>query len=237
MNLLGLLLTVLQVATVAPRPTVFFHEAWKIPPGADPRRILTQEWVSNANLELKLYGPGTKGHGVEHQDVARLKDFAGSLIVNTHGEPNNWAYIWTGFAEGNWAVTLREKNNFVNLSGPQTKIRWMSLQSGFHLLRPVIKTADGKYYVGDKADGLSADWHEYEIVVADVHWLGLNPMTAAESTVSGDGPGWQNPDLSRVDEIGFTTLSRGTAPGSGASARVAWIEVIGSPVPRAAKSN
>src|SRR5262245_2074131 len=86
-------------ANVVPRPPVFFHEAWKIPSGPDPRRIFTQEWLSNPNLELKLYGPGTKGHGVEHQDEARLKDFAGSLIVNTQADIN-WAYIWTGFAEG-----------------------------------------------------------------------------------------------------------------------------------------
>lgn len=226
-----------EAAKVVPRPPVFFHEGWKKPEGPDPRRILGQEWVGNPNLELKLYGPGTKGKGVEHQDDPRLKPFAGSLIVNVRGEPDNLAFVWSGFAEGNWALTLREKNNFVNLSSPLAKIRWKSLQSGFHLLRPVIKTADGKYYVGDKADGLSADWHENEIVVADVHWLALNPMTAAESTVQGGGVGWQNPDLSRVDEIGFTTLSRGTSPGSGASARVAWIEVVGYPVPRAGKSN
>ena len=224
-------------AKVVPRPPVFFHEGWKKPGGPDPRRILGQEWVSSPNLELKLYGPGTKGRGLEHQDDDNLKRFAGSLIVNVRGEPDNLAFIWSGFAEGNWALTLRDKNNFVNLSGPLTKIRWKSLQSGFHLLRPVIKTADGKYYVGDKADGLSADWHENEIVLTDVHWLGLNPMTAAELTVQGGGLGWQNPDLSRVDEIGFTALSRGTSPGSGASARVAWIEVVGHPVPRAGKAN
>ena len=121
MRLFGLLLLVLQAATVTPRPPVFFHEDWKIPPGQDPRRILTQEWVNSPSLELKQYGPGTKGHGVEHQDVARLKDFAGSLIVNTHGEPNNWAYIWSGFAEGNWAFTLREKNWTTAYNSPSAR--------------------------------------------------------------------------------------------------------------------
>jgi hypothetical protein len=226
-----------QAAAVVPRPPVFFHEAWKKPEGPDPRRVMAQEWVGNPNLELKLYGPGTSGKGLEHQDEENFKRFAGSLIVNVRGEPDNWAFIWSGFTEGNWALTLRDKNSFVNLSGPLTKIRWKSLQSGFALLRPVIKTADGKYYVGDKTDGLSPDWHENEIIVADVRWLELNPMGATEATVRGGGVGWQNPDLSRVDEIGFTTLSRGTAPGSGASARIAWIEVVGHPVPRAGKSN
>jgi|SRR5579862_8239571 len=219
-------------AAPAPRPPVFFHEAWKIPSGPDPRRIFAQEWLMNQNLELKQYGPGTKGHGVEHQDEPRFKDFAGSLIVNTHGEPNNWAYIWSGFAEGNWAFTLRDRNNFVDLSKVEAKIKWMSWQSGFQLLRPVIKTADGKYYVGDNTDGPTADWHEHEIVLADVHWLALNPKIAQEL-----GGGWQTPDLSKVDEIGVTTLARGVAPGSVSCARVGYIEVIGNPVPRAVKSN
>jgi hypothetical protein len=194
---------------------------------------MAQEWVSNPNLELKLYGPGTKGHGVDNQDEERLKRFAGSLIVNVRGEPDNFAFLWDGFAEGNWALTLKDRNRFVDLSGPLTKIRWMSSQCGFHVLRPVIKTADGKYYVGDKADGLTSDWHETEIGVADVRWLELNPMTATELGLKG----WQNPDLSKVDEVGFTALSRGTSPGCNASTRVVWIEVVGYPLPRAGKTN
>jgi hypothetical protein len=67
----------------------------------------------------------------------------------------------------------------------EAKIRWMSWQSGFQLLRPVIKTADGKYCVGDNTDGPTADWHQHEIVVADVRWLALNPMTAQELVVDG----------------------------------------------------
>jgi hypothetical protein len=218
-------------AAPVPRPSVVFHAGWKIPPGPDPRRIFTQEWVSNPNLELKLYGPGTKGHGLEHQDEPRFKDFAGSLIVNTQADID-WAYIWSGFAEGNWAFTLRDKNNFLNVTGAFAKIRIKSWQSGFQLLRPVIKTADGKYYVGDQAVGPSTDWTERDMVVADIHWLGLNPMTAAEL-----GGGSQNPDLSRIDEVGVTTLRRGVAPGSVSSSRVGWIEVVGQAVPRGGKTN
>ena len=217
-----------QGGKVVPRPPVFFHEAWKKPEGSDPRRILGQEWVSSPNLELKLYGPGTKGKGKDNQDDPRLAPFAGSMIVNVSGEPNNFNFIWDGFTEGNWALTLKDKNRLVNLAGPLTKIRWMSSQCGFHQLRPVVKTADGEYYVGDKADGLTADFHETEIGVADVRWLELNPMTATELGLKG----WQNPDLSKVDEVGFTALSRGTSPGCNASTRVVWIEVVGYPVPR-----
>jgi hypothetical protein len=212
-------------ATVTPRPPVFFKEAWKRTMGT---KVMAQEWVSNPNLELKLYGPGAGGNDIEH-----------TLNINSRGEPDNVAFVWSGMTEGNWALTLRDKNTFVNLSGPLTRIKFRSMQSGFHFLRPVIKTADGKYYVGDKGDGMSVDWHESEITIGDVRWLAFNPMAAYELPYEGAGIGWQNPDLSRVDEVGFTTLSRGTGHGSGGSARVASIEVDGYPVPRnaPAKSN
>ena len=95
------------------------------------------------------------------------------------------------------------------------------------------KDCEWKYYVGDKTEGAMTDWRENEIIVADVRWLELNPVVVAEL----GGLGFQNPDLSRVDEVGFTTLSRGTAPGCNSSVRVASIEVVGYPVPRAGKAN
>src|SRR6476660_3361271 len=50
-------------ATATPRPTVFFHEAWKLTQGT---QVMAQQWVSNPNLELKLYGPGIGGADIEH---------------------------------------------------------------------------------------------------------------------------------------------------------------------------
>jgi hypothetical protein len=41
----------------------------------------------------------------------------------------------------------------------------------------------------------------------------------------------ENPNLSRVEEIGFTELMRGGGHGASGS-RVDWIEVYGKPVPR-----
>ena len=68
--------------------------------------------VSNPNLELKLYGPGIGGADIEH-----------GLNINTRSEPDNVAFVWSGMTEGNWTVTLRDKNNFVNLKSSLTKIR------------------------------------------------------------------------------------------------------------------
>jgi hypothetical protein len=40
--------------------------------------------------------------------------------------------------------------------------------------------------------------------------------------------------LSKVDEIGFTDLMRGSGGGPGGGTRVDWIEVYGKPTPRSA---
>ena len=68
----------------------------------------------------------------------------------------------------------------MNLKGTLTKIRIKSMQSGLQVLRPVIKTADGKYFVADQGDGLSVDWHEMEYNVGDLRWLAFNEKNAFE---------------------------------------------------------
>ena len=57
---------------------------------------------------------------------------------------------WTGEAEGPFALTFRSKTNMVDLTGG-AKIRWATKTSGFHVVRPVIKLADGSMFVGDVA--------------------------------------------------------------------------------------
>ena len=50
-----------------------------------------------------------------------------------------------------FAATLRDKNNFVDLTG-LAKVRWTTRVSGFHAVRPLIKLADGTFLIGDHAD-------------------------------------------------------------------------------------
>jgi hypothetical protein len=103
--------------------------------------------------------------------------------------------------------------------------------SGFHLLRPILKLTNGTWLVGDKAVGLSTDWVESEIQLVDVRWRNLD----IENVVEGREARWvDNPNLSRVEEIGFTDLMRGAGHGSGGGSRVDWIQVSGKPVPRVA---
>jgi hypothetical protein len=42
----------------------------------------------------------------------------------------------------------------------------------------------------------------------------------------------ENPDLRRVEEIGFTDLMRGSGHGGGWASRIDWMQVSGKLVPR-----
>jgi hypothetical protein len=118
----------------------------------------------------------------------------------------------------------------VDLSGLAT-IKWRTRVSGFHLLRPILKLADGTWLIGDKTAGLTTDWVESEIQLVDVRWRNLD----ISQVVEGREARWvDNPDLSRVEEIGFTDLMRGAGHGSGGGSRIDWIQVTGKPVPRTA---
>ena len=186
------------------RPSLFFREDWKDIPAATP---VTQEHVANKNLILGLYGPG--------------KD---SIRKSNHEKPvDDPFYIWPGLCKGNWAVTLKSRTNFVDLS-QYAKIQWRTKQAGFRNLHIILKLADGTWLVSDLADGPSRDWRVSEFNIMDITWYALDISTIIEKRPV------RNPDLTKVDEIGFTDLM--TGGGSDACSRLDWIEVYGKPVPR-----
>jgi len=186
------------------RPGIFFREDWKTTPAATP---VTQEHVSNKDLILCLYGPG--------------KD---SIKKSHHDRPaDDPYYIWSGLCTGNWAVTLKSKTHYADLTG-FAKIIWRSKQGGFRCLRPVLRLADGTWLVSDLCDGSSGDWRINEFNISDITWYSLDIKTVTEiKPVS-------SPDLAKVDEIGFTDLMPGGL--SDACSRLDWIEVHGKPVKR-----
>jgi len=195
----------------AGRPPVFFHEEWKQGDGGE-KPVNPAEAVLSPNLELKLYGPGAK-------DI--------QLTGNT-GNESNPVHLWTGLCEQMCAAALRDKDNYVDLTG-LAMIRWVTKVSGFHQVHPMLKLADGTWLVGDHADGSTTDWHESEFSIADVRWRKLN---IAKIVTTGD---WvNNPDLSKVDEVGFTDLLPGSGHGPGGWSDVGKIEVFGKPVKRGA---
>lgn len=191
-----------------PRPPLFFRETWKQAPGGAEQAV-TPEGVAGANLELKLYGGG--------------KDIQ---ITGTDGNESNPTHLWTGLCTATCAAALRDKDNYVDLTG-LAKIRWLTKISGFHQVHPIIKLADGTWLVGDRADGSTVDWHESEFSLSEVRWLRLDI-----NKVLTKGNFVEKPDLSKVDEIGFTDLMPGSGHGPGGWADVAFFEVYGKPVKR-----
>lgn len=179
------------------RPGLLFREDWKELPAATP---VTQEHVANPALTLLRYGPGKDEIKKSHHDQPKDDPY----------------YIWSGECKGAWAVGLRHKDFYADLTGA-AKIRWRAKQSGARQLRIIVKLADGTWLVSDQSDGPSDVWREREFVVAEIRWRVLNIETVTEG-------GWrEKPDLSRVDEIGFTDLMAGGR--TPASSRLDWIEV------------
>jgi hypothetical protein len=119
------------------RPPLFFREDWKLASGLpnintpqEPEHTVVQGDVANPNLEVHLYG-----------------DKVGPVAVKQLNN-NDLTYVMTLLCTSNCAITLRDKNNDVDLNGLAT-IRWRTKISGFHLLHPIVKLADGTWLVGN----------------------------------------------------------------------------------------
>ncbi len=186
------------------RPGLFFREDWKEIP---PETPISQKHVANPDLILTLHGPG-----------------ASALKKSHHDKPaDDPYYLWSGQAEGNWAMSLRHRTMDADLTG-LAKIRWRTKQAGFRQLRIIVKLADGTWLVSDQSDPASTDWRIREFNIGDIRWRELD----IEKIVEGR---WvENPDLSRVVEVGVTDLMRGG--GSAACSRLDWVEVYARPVKR-----
>jgi hypothetical protein len=181
------------------RPGLFFREDWKEIPAEIP---LNQKHVNNPSLIVGLYGPGKDSIKKSHHETPADDPY----------------YIWSGLCIGNWAVTLKHKDHLVDLSG-FGKITWRSKQFGFRELHIVLKLADGTWLVSKEGDPASSDWRISEFNLADLHWYVLDMNTITEQNLV------LNPDLSKVEEIGFTDLMAGGL--SKACSRLDWIEVYG----------
>jgi hypothetical protein len=193
----------------ARRPGLFFREEWgQTEKGGE--HPTGPESVTNPNLELKLYGPSGK-------EV---------LLTGAKGDDNNPIHLWTGMCTSPCAVALRDKNNMADLTG-LARIRWTTKTSGFHQVRPIVKLADGRWLVGDKAEGTVTDWRVSEINFSELRWLLLD----IEKVVT-KGNVLTNVDLGKVDEIGYVDLMPGSGHGPGGWSDVGTIEVYANAVKR-----
>ena len=235
-------------------PPLFLRESWRQrdrPPdaGADfvPEAGVTPAAVTNPDLELRLYDPNAKSvpaYLKQPPTGSIARDWTGPSCVQlagynqnpppqkvAAGSPTDPPNLWTGVCQTPVAVTLRHKRSFVDLTG-LARIRWVTRTSGFHVVRPLVKLADGTWLVGDYGEGAhsanSTLFLDSEVAIANVRWLPLDI-----TRVVTRGQGWvEKPDLSQIDEVGFADLLPGSGHGWGGFINVGRIEVYGRAVAR-----
>ena len=194
---------------------LLFHEAWTRAPLTQP---MVQENLGNQQLTLHLYGNANEIRKTFHP---------------TDG------YTYTGEATTNWAITVSDKASAWDLAGT-AKIRLKTQISGYRFLHVVIKTADGRYYVSEEGSPESRSWIERDYVFSDLHWRNLLMTDTPTNASNRRQPDPKRvpiiptskatPDLTRVDEVGFSDLmAGGWIP---ATSRVASFDVYGKAVPR-----
>ena len=193
----------------AARIPLFFKEEWKNEANTYEPKI-EQIHIANPNLEIKLLGPTGKE----------------ILIAGTAGNETNPIHPWTGMCTTPCGLTLRDKTRSVDLTG-LARIKWNTKMSGLHKINPVIRLASGVLLVGDFADGSNVDWQEREFNLSGIKWYTLDPERGVTT-----GTAVANPDLSKVDEVGFIDLMPASGHGQGGWADIAKFEVYGRPVPR-----
>lgn len=199
------------------RPGTFLKVAWNHT--GVPEHAIDSTSVADPNIEMHLYGDQP------HADP----DWGG--IWENKRFANDPAHTFTGTCRAACGLTLKRKDAMLDITG-LGKLIWNAKAEGFHVVRPLIKVADGSMYVGDVGDGYAIDWHTSEYNLTNVRWRKIDPKTMVNLTSIGAG-GWvTNLDLSKIDEIGFVDLMAGGGHGNGGWTDVAWIQVDGLAVKR-----
>ena len=197
--------------------SLFFSESWRHTPGEPFEAPVTQSNVSGRNLELELFGLDAK-----------------DLQISGEPGPDNYLNVWSGLSKQPFAVLLKDKNRYVDLTG-LARIRWVIRTAGFHEVRPAIQLADGTLLVGDHADS-STIFAEREFAIADIRWRLLDPTRVVTLPIKGArgeaGSWYPNPDLSKVDAVGWVDLMPGSGHGFSGWINMATIEVYGRAVSR-----
>jgi hypothetical protein len=198
-----------QKPAMTPRPPVLFSEEWQLPPHTgepnDENMRFTPAVVTNPRVEVKLYGLDAK-----------------VIRAAVHEERVG---LWTGMAASPVAITLRDRRNYMDLTDA-ARLRWIVRTNAIHLLYPVVRLADGRLIIGDRAINTFGEYLAVEIAFSNMRWYGLDAQRVVVLTEV------TNPDLRRVDEVGLATLAPGGGHGIAGSANLSHVEVFAHPVPR-----
>ncbi len=197
-----------QKPGTAPRPPLLFSEPWRLPhtgEQTDENMRFTPAIVTNPRIEVKLYGPD-----------------APVIRAAMHEERID---LWNGMASSPVAVTLRDRRNYVDLTGA-ARLRWIVRTNAIHLLHPVVKLADGRLIVGDRGITTHGEFLTVEVAFSGMRWYALDPVKVVVLTEV------TNPNLRMVDEVGLAMLSPGGGHGIAGSANLSAVELFADPIPR-----
>jgi hypothetical protein len=212
-------------ARPAPVPATLALKVDWVRPGSQEdtkvRYMPVQENIADPNVVMTFYGKAAR---------QILTTGAPGSLVTPYG-------VWCGTAEGPFAVTFKLKDAFLDMTG-LANVRWFTKTSGFHVIRPVVKLADGSLLVGDLTFESMAKLSLHEFSLLNIRWVRLDAeriVTVPPGPVSGNpntGIWVASPDLSRIDEIGFADLMPGSGHGQGGYIQLGGIEVNGKTLPR-----
>ena len=198
-----------QKPGMAPRPPLLFSEPWRLPPykgeQTDENMRFTPAVVTNSHVEAKLYGPD-----------------ASVIRAAVHEERID---LWNGMASSPVAVTVRDRRNYVDLTGA-ARLRWILRTNAIHAMHPVVRLADGRFIVGDRGINTYGEFLTVEIAFTGMRWYALDPVKVVVLTEV------TNPDLRKVDEVGVAMLSPGGGHGFAGSANLSTVELFAYPTPR-----
>ena len=193
----------------ATRPALLFKEEWRLPPheGAptDENMRFTPAVVASDRIEAKLYGAGSS--------LIRAAEHEGRID------------LWTGLATSPVAVTLRDKRNYLDLTG-LARLRWIVRTNSIHTLYPVVKLANGTFAVGSRGISTDGEFLQVEVAFGGMRWYTLDPVKVVVTSEVKD------PDLSKVDELGLVTLALAGGHGIAGSANLSTVELFAKGVPR-----
>ena len=213
------------------RPPLAFREDWQDDwNDSEPLARLNNyhdtdldEHLQNSSLRHTWYGSGAGAPDIRiaypHSQSEHASEHREGWEYIRHIAPkDDPGYLWTGQCSGPCAITLRDSDSDFDMTG-LSKIRWRTKMAGFRQLRLILKLASGTFLVSDRYTEAAGDWNVSEISIPDIQWHTLNIETMDE------GGAITNPNLSRVEEIGFTHQRTGAG-------RVDWIELYATSVRR-----
>jgi hypothetical protein len=202
---------------------LFFDVTFVRPASQTGQTKVVQDNIGVPNVELKQYGL--------HESCL--------LTSGTPGSETTPFSVWSGECEQPFATMFRHKTNYVDLTGA-ARIHWAVKTSGFHVVRPAVKLADGTMFVGETAAASVPMLLQSEVPLAAIRWIKLDPkriVTMGLQNAPFNEIWVPNVDLSRVDEVGFVDLMPGSGHGTGGYIHVSEFKVYGRSVARAAATS